>query len=220
LVDHLLPHPSQWEAAIEPFLDIPPKPSLAITDPLSGCVHLVERAGNTNLSLAMDLPRDSKGYSTAIRIASYTTRLLKVNDVFPFLDQNHQTAIFKSIVLIMQLANDNLGLAGANHLWTQYSPDVEEDILEFISDAHSIIVKLLQAGLGGLALQPHAQDGFWTSTALEATSSRSFYLARASSLVYSELVELSGFKLSDVSAWTEALIEYRKNGGKKAVVFT
>ncbi|KAI9765177.1 MAG: hypothetical protein M1840_007770 [Geoglossum simile] len=212
LVDHLLPRPPQWEAAIEPFLYIPPKPSLAITDPLAGCVHLVERSGNTDSSLAMDLPRDSNGYSTAIRIASYTTRLLKANDVFSSLDQDNQIAIFKGIVLIMQLANDNLGLAGANHLWTQYSSDVEEDILGFISDSHGIIVKLLRAGLGGLALQPHAQDGFWVSAAPGVMSTRSFYLARASSLVYSELVELSGFKLSDAPAWIETLAEYRKNG--------
>jgi E3 ubiquitin-protein ligase listerin len=194
--------------------------SLAITDPLAGCVHLVERAENTDSSLVMDLPRDSNGCSTAIRIASYTTKLLKANDVFSLLDENKQTAIFKGIVLVMQLANDNLGLAGANHLWTQYDSDIEEDIFEFISDAHSIIVKLLRAGLGGLALQPHAQDGFWMSTALGATSARFFYLARASSLVYSELVELSGFKLSDAPVWIEALTEYRKNEGKKAEVLT
>ena len=188
---------------------------MAITDPLAGCVHLVERTGNVDLSLVINLPRDSNGYSTAIRIASYTTKLLKADDIFPLLDQDKQIAIFKGIVLIMQLANDNLGLAGANHLWTQYSSDAEGDILEFISDAHGIIVKLLRAGLGGLTLQPNAQDGFWMSTALITTSARSFYMARASSLVYSELVELSGFSLNNPPVWIEALTNYRKNKGRR-----
>jgi hypothetical protein len=199
---------------------MPPKSSLAITDHLAGCLHLVERAGSSDSSLIINLPRDSNGYSIAIRIASYTTKLLKANDIFPLLNQAKQTAVFKGIVLVRQFANDNLGLAGANHLWTQYSSDVEDDILEFISDAHAIIVKILRAGLGGLSLQPNAQDGFWMPAALKTTSARSFYMARASSLVYSELVEVLGFPLSDAPAWIETLTEYCKNKGKKAVIFT
>ncbi|KAH0537719.1 hypothetical protein FGG08_005526 [Glutinoglossum americanum] len=211
VVDQLLPDISQWETALRPFLEIAPKSSLAITDPLAGCVFLVERAGITDPSFIIEQPRDSNGYSKAIRIASYTARLLKASDIFTLLDQDKRTAIFKGIVITMQLANDNLGLAGANHLWDQYSSDVEEDMVEFISCAHDVILKLLRGGMDGIIFQPSAQDDFWALPALRATSARAFYTARASSLVYSELVELRGFPLNDVPFWISALTEHRKN---------
>ncbi|KAH0559624.1 hypothetical protein GP486_003863 [Trichoglossum hirsutum] len=211
LADLLLPHSSQWELALQPFLEIAPKTSMAITDPLASCVFMVERTGITDPSPITRLPRDSNGYSIAIRIASYTVNLLKDSDVFALLDQSKQAATFKGIVLAMQLANDNLGLAGANNLWNQYSPDIEEDMLEFVSDAHSIVVKMLRGGINGVSLQPNAQEGFWMSPDLKAYSAEAFYMARASSTVYSELVELHGFLPNNASIWMEALTEYRKN---------
>jgi E3 ubiquitin-protein ligase listerin len=217
LVDRLLPGPSQWEKALQPFVEIAPKFSLAITDPLAGCVHLVEQTEITNPSLT-NQSRDSNGYSTAIRIASYTTKLLKANNVFDFLDQDKQTAVLGGIVLTMQLANDNLGLAGANHLWTQYSSDVEEDMLEFISDAHEVVVKLLRDGVNAITLQPNALDSIWMSSALKKTSARAFYIARASSFVFSELVELHDFQLNNVSVWIATLTEYRKNKGRRDTI--
>jgi hypothetical protein len=215
----VLPSTDLWNAALAPFLAAAPKTSLAIANPLGGSVYLVE--SDKSAPQARRTPRDADGYSAAYRITQYITRLLKEGDVVPIekIPVDIQGAFIRNIALTIQLADDNLGLAGANGLWVDYNSDTEADAISFISDAQALVTQELKR------LQASWSSGGETSTLLTwatellakvdaDTSAQAYYSARTYSSLISDAIEICGWKNSDTAQAQEILKTIRKSKGK------
>jgi hypothetical protein len=210
----VFPSEENWNAALTPFLTASPRPALAITNPLGGAVYLVE-SKQSPVDIRK-MPRDADGYSSAYRIAQYITRLFKNPDIFTMesIPEETRKIYLQNIALTVQLAGDNLGLAGANGLWVDYNPEVEADAMTFMSDAQSFTTQELKRLAGTWS----AGTGSVLDWALELfsnvgtdTSSQAYYHARVYSVLVAEAVEISSWKSSQNAQLQEALKALRKN---------
>jgi hypothetical protein len=214
-----------WRSALTPFLDTAPKTSLTIANSLGGAVYLV--VPSTSPIKNQKTPRDADGYSTAYRIAQYVTRLFKESILFPVqkVPSELQEISLRNIALTIQLADDNLGLAGANGLWAEYNADVEADAISFLSDAQSFVTQELKR-LQTLRLNPDTSASLlsWATKLLAeielSTSPQAYYSARAYSMLIADTIEISGWKNSETVQLQETLKNLRRSRGKKLLSLT
>ncbi len=215
----LLPDSVQWATAIKPFLMVTPNPAFALTSPLGSAVNMVNRTSEaTEPPSLAQLPHDSDGYSAAVRMAWYTTSIIEATDIFDSISPEQRSEIHENLTLAAHLADDNLSLAGANHLWVIHGPEVEAKMLEFISSTQSLVRKWLDASRSG-DKSPSGRD--FIDNTLEkfsknslGTSAFAYYYARALSVVNSQLVELQGHsKLSASMRWNGTARDLRKSKG-------
>jgi hypothetical protein len=211
-LQNVLPSLQDWDAALATFLGAPPKSALAITNPLGGAVYLVD----TKLAhTTTELTRDADGYSAAYRVTQYVTKLLKEDNQFPLekIPAATRSAYLRNIALTIQLADDNLGLAGANGLWADYSSDVESDAMAFIADAQTFVAHELK-----LVSSTWSEGNGFMSWAIELldrveanTSADIYYKARAFSLIIAEMIEIIGWRNSQTTQLQDTLKAVRKN---------
>jgi len=194
----IIPDVAQWLAAIEPFIKLVPNPALALTSPLGGAVYLVDRqSADTDLQRTIQTSRDHSGYSPALRMAIFVLGMLENHDIFQLLSAEHRMDTVSYMLLILNLANENLGIHGANHLWNLYDPEVEEEMSRFVSQMQALVA-------GWLKLAPNSDSGSTVEAeALRAAQHRFFERSRglsataynhaqALSFLQSELSELHG----------------------------
>jgi len=198
-LQNVFPSVKDWDSALSPFLNSPPQCSLAITNPLAGGAYLVNRGSSS--SSTEKVARDADGYSAAYRITQYVTRLLKNDDLIPIegVPVGIRDAYLRNVGLTIQLADDNLGLAGANGLWADYNLDVESDAMTFMSDAQPFVtqeLKRLSSGWAGDA----ANLLTWSTDLLDrvenTTSAQAYYAARTYSALIADAIEIAGWKNS------------------------
>jgi hypothetical protein len=207
---NVFPTVEDWEETLRPFIETPPKSSLAISNPLGGAVYLVDRTAN---STSTKVARDADGYSAAYRVTQYVTRLLKETELFPVdnIPSETRDAYMRNVALTVQLADDNLGLAGANGLWADYNADVESDAMAFISDAQPFITQELKR-----LSSTWADDGLikWAKELLgrieSTTSPKAYYTARAYSVLVADATEIVGWRNSQTVALQDTLKALRK----------
>ncbi|KAF2789223.1 hypothetical protein K505DRAFT_328385 [Melanomma pulvis-pyrius CBS 109.77] len=212
----IFPNLDDWKAALAPFLDIAPKSSLAITNPLGGAVYLVQQAPLKPELHA--IPRDADGYSAAFRTAQYVTRLFKSDGIFEaqLVPLEIRSTLLLNIALTVQLADDNLGLAGANNLWAAYNTEVEADAVSFISDARAFILHELKRQ-GASWSGPDARSSLlaWATDLLSkidsALSAKAYYAARAYSGLVSDAIDLCGWNASQTPELQANLKVVRRN---------
>lgn len=194
----IIPDFAQWSAAMEPFLRLVPSPALALTSPLGAAVYMVDaQSADTDLQHAVEVSRDPNGYSPALRMAIYVVSLLENPNIFQFLNAEQRTHTVSYILLILNLANDNLGLHGANHLWNLYDPEVDEEISSFVSQTQALVA-------GWLRLVPSSDSGSTVEAetlhaaqhllfdASRGLSAVAYNHAQALCFLQSELSELQG----------------------------
>jgi hypothetical protein len=208
----LLPSVQDWDAALSPILARPPKFSLAITNPLGGALYLVEQTS----SVDGNVPRDADGYSAAYRITQYVTKLLKTPDLIDCIPTELRDDYVRNVALTIQLADDNLGLAGANGLWADYNSDSESDAMSFMSDAQPFVTNELQRlsstwvkGEEGASLLSWAAE--LLSQIAADTTARAYYHARAHSVLIADAIESHGWKTSQAQRLQDLLKATRKS---------
>lgn len=216
-IENVLPKISEWDDALSPFLHIPPKRSLAFANPLGGVVYLI--SPNSGLEDVKKVPRDAEGYSPAFRIGQFMTKLLNDAGILDKLSPSMKQAALQRIAITRQLAGDNLGLAGANHLWADYSHEVETDVMAFMDETQAAItnqLKELSSTWGDDGNKPSllswAMD--WLKMCPSDTSHVAYYSARMFSELISEAIELSGWHKSSTAELQDTLKTARKNFGR------
>ncbi|KAF2272230.1 RING zinc finger protein-like protein [Westerdykella ornata] len=211
------PDLKDWDAALSPFLDIQPKSSLAITNRLGGAVYLVQQ----NQVSYHKVPRDADGYSPAYRITRYVTKIIKERNAAIILDKLpavERRCIFRNLALTVQLATDNLGLAGANHLWANYNTDAEVEATAFLSDALEILAHTAQVE------QRASESPFldWAvGVLLNAESDlcpRAYYTIRAASVTMSDSIEHNGWHNRQGVDFQSTMRNSRKSKGTLALL--
>ena len=214
-ISKVFPSLDDWNAALSPFLNTPPRSSLAITNPLGGAVYLVK---STKPPPHIEsTSRDADGYSAAYRITQYVTRLFKNPELFPVdkVPRELQDAYLRNIAVAIQLVDDNLGLAGSNGFWSHYDSYVEVDAMSFISDAQAFVsqeLKSLAATWGGN--NAGASLLTWTENLLSCieadTTPAAYYKARTHSVLITDAIEIAGWKSAQTSQLQEMLKATRK----------
>ncbi|RAL17076.1 ubiquitin-protein ligase RKR1 [Aspergillus homomorphus CBS 101889] len=136
----ILPSRESWQNALGPFLELPPRPSTAITSPIGGAVHLVNRTLSDTLPQRYDsLPRDSNNCSSAFRLAYFTIRVLSSFDLVKNLGMDELETLFYNIPLAVQLIDDDLSIENCNGICGISLPEQREEYLNIVNDGWKVI---------------------------------------------------------------------------------
>ncbi|KAF2102259.1 RING zinc finger protein-like protein [Rhizodiscina lignyota] len=214
----LLPSMSAWEEALIPFMRILPVPGLSVTSVMKGAVHLVQSDDAASARSALSkLPRDAEGCSVAIRIAKYATGLLR--EVSPALSQEQMKEVFRLLALTRTLANHNVSISGANHMWSDYSPESEREMADLVSNMQALLTDWLREypewwlESGHSAATPLAITTMMNTLlgASGETSPSSFYNAESYSIMGSELLETHGVPHGFTEQCEQRIMSFRKD---------
>ncbi|KAL8999416.1 MAG: hypothetical protein Q9169_001730 [Polycauliona sp. 2 TL-2023] len=182
LVADLLPDETRWQDALRPFFKSCPNPSLAVTNPLSNAISLVESG-----SLPEPVPLDKDGHSAAYRLFWYTSVLVQTSNIFQYAAKVHRTCVAKNMALMLQIASDHLSINTPHLLWQLQSADHEEDVVEIISQGQKLLASWLADTSAGSFLRPSLSALLADSY---GKSVRSYYSSRAYISTTTDLAEL------------------------------
>ena len=174
----LSPGTAQWSAVLRPFIEVAPENAMVITTLLGGAVYAIDRSSTPQGEGNASVSRDADGYSPALRMAWYITKLVNVTAIFESLPEEHQIVTCQHMAIFNQLASDALSLPGIHGLWEQHGLDVEIEIIDLIAEAQGLLAKWLRTS-------SESQQSFVEtlldrlSIGLEGTSSAAYYNARA-----------------------------------------
>ncbi|KAL5364697.1 hypothetical protein BJX96DRAFT_168501 [Aspergillus floccosus] len=136
----ILPGRQSWEKALQPFLELPPRPSTSITSPLGGTVYLADRQTSDGFrKLYESIPRDSSRCSSAFRLAYFTVRLLSSFDVTRHLGAEELETLFYSLPLVVQLIDDDLSIENSNGITGAELPEQREDYMDLVNEGRKVI---------------------------------------------------------------------------------
>lgn len=88
--------------------------------------------------------QDADGFSSAVRMSWYTTKLIKATRILDLVDPEQQIEIYKNLALVTQLANDDLSISGAGQLWQQDEAEVEAEIIDFVVEIQGLLAVWLR----------------------------------------------------------------------------
>ena len=141
-------------------------------------------------------------------MAQYTTQIIKNTEIFDSAPPELKTSVCKHVALILQLASDNLSVPGSMPLWESADPDTESEMVEFITEAQSL--------LGGWS---HSKDSSTSEFISEVQkqllddscdlTASSYYSGRAFSALTAETTEFHGPPLHINHA--DLIKEFRKS---------
>lgn len=181
LVAELLPNEARWQDALRPLFTSYPNPSLAVMNPLSNAVSLVQ-----SRSVAEAVPVDKDGQSAAFRLFWYTSALVQTSDIFESATVEHRACVAKNVALMLQIASDHLSIRSPHSLW-QLQDTEHDEVVEVISQTQRLTASWLANGLPGpflpICLSGLMEDSYGTSV-------RSYYSSRAYISTMTELTEL------------------------------
>lgn len=193
LAARLLPDLAQWNTALENLITRSPNSSLAITNSFGGALSLVSHPSPTPIQ--QSVPRDRHGFSSAFRMAQYTTMLISSTKIYEYATNDQKAMTCKQIALFLQLAGDNLSISGSMPLWDSGDPDLESEVVDLIADAQSVLVTWLQVEPLVSAFVPTVQAQLLNDS--KGLTTVSYYSGRAYSAMTTEIVELHGHMTSD-----------------------
>ena len=189
MVQELLPDSNEWKTALALFISRVPDPSLAITNAFGGSLSLISPTSSD--SVKHTIYRDGDGSSAALRMAQYTTRMIKSTDIFDKASRERKTSVCKYMAIFLQLASDNLSVPGSMPLWEFADPDIESEIVEFVTEAEGLLGEWLHSRGSSTSeflaeVQEQLLDDSYGLTA------SSYYSGRAFSTLTAETAELHG----------------------------
>lgn len=211
-MERLLFAEEHWKPALSPFLQSIRNPSLAIANPIGGCIFLIDD-DSSDTSIPGSIVRDGQGVSTALRMGIFTIEFLKAMDVFdkrdnPLIDifsgisEEARSNLLFYLTLTLELAKDNISIAGVNDLWTGNLPEVEMEAEDFVSDAQKFVANCLKEGeLAGYVLS--VIDRLTEASAQQSTSG--FYSARVLAGLISELSEHQKISPEKSQGWLKSV---------------
>ncbi|OQE25542.1 hypothetical protein PENSTE_c006G05814 [Penicillium steckii] len=177
----ILPSSSAWETAMAPFIDLPPRPSTAVTSPLAGVVHLIQRELSDSLqNLRLSIARDSAHGSSAFRLASFTIRILSSANLTQHMDNEDLETLFYFVPLVVQLIDDDLSIENSNGIAGWEQADQREEYLEVVFKGRGIIADWLKSKESAI----HAPDVTISSSLLSFWESKLEGLNGTSPLEY------------------------------------
>ncbi|PYH99722.1 hypothetical protein BO71DRAFT_479401 [Aspergillus ellipticus CBS 707.79] len=136
----ILPSRQTWEQSLGPFLELPPRSSTAITSPIGGAVHLVDRTLPATFAERYEqVARDSNNCSSAFRLASYTVKILSLFDIAGRLGTEDLETLFWNVPLAVQLVDDDLSIENSTGITGIALPEQREEYMEVVNDGRKVI---------------------------------------------------------------------------------
>ena len=207
-----LPPMEVWRTSLCATMN-PPRSSLALLSPLGGTVHLIH-SGNPKPN--QQVSYDAEGFSQALRISMYLSRLLSQTDLLQHL-RDLETTVLALLHVAVLVAEDNVSILGANELWRPESgQEGEAAVLDFISESHRVLGSYWKSLEPNLDDEPSAGslDFFSALQKLqhdqESSSPLSYYLSLSSAKAYSNVFELHGFS-TEQGKKSEAMLRHRRS---------
>lgn len=125
-----------------PFLQLPPRPSTALTTPIGGVIHLVQRELSDSFkALWPTIPRDSDHRSSAFRLAIFTISLLSTSDILKHLAWDDVETLFRFLPLVIQLIDDDLSIENSNGISGVELADQREEYMQTVLNGRSVVNK-------------------------------------------------------------------------------
>lgn len=205
----MFPVTAHWEKALIPFLQLQAPSSVSLITPLQGCAFVVDRERRRSLG---GLPRDSEGFSMALRLTILITKLLE--DVSLERLTNEQIeALYKYYPQAVQVANDKLSIESANALWIDSTEEVIQEMTATVTTGQKFIHSWIrnereQSGQGGRPTLVSC----WLSqlSNIQGTSALVFNLARTFATIMSEASDVNGISRY-MPEWDSSLREVRSS---------
>ena len=195
VVEDLFPSLAQWTTALEPFVTRPFNLSLATTNPFGSALSLVSQAPKDAIEQAIS--RDADGSSLAVRVAQYTTQLVKVTDVLDSATKDQRVFLCKEMALFLQIAGDNLSVAGSMPLWDSSDPELDSEMVDFVAEAQGLLGSWLTS-----EFIPEVQTQLLDESS--GLSAISYYSGRAYLAMTMEINELQGHANYKDAGWLKA----------------
>lgn len=186
-----MPNTEQWTAALEPFVKAIPNVSLAITNILGGAVYLVNQLPEPQITSETTISYDNDGYSPALRMAWYTTKLINATGISSNVTTQDRSVICRYLALFVQVASDNMSIPRPISLWEHQGFDVEANVIDMIAEAQNLLASWLR-----ISATPEDSHVLVALSLLldnsTGTSAASYYCGRASAALSAEYREFHG----------------------------
>ena len=173
----LLPKPDDWEHALEPFIERPLNPALAMTNPFGPAIMMIQpEHDKVAPAPPMAVSHDLDGRTVLLRVLQYVTKFVKAADIFSQASEDQKLTLLHYVALSVQIAEDNISISGAMPLWVTEDPEVEAEIVESIFEAQRLLARISQAAQTS-SVTPYVLARLLENS--EGYSSSSYYHARA-----------------------------------------
>ncbi|KAE9363590.1 hypothetical protein N431DRAFT_550388 [Stipitochalara longipes BDJ] len=202
-----------WGEALAPFLQMRPSLALGVLRPFAGAVFLISDHQNASPPA---ISRDSKGYSVALRMALFVTRLLGLHELTSLVPQDLQSQYLYYLALTYELVNDQINLLEKNKLFESHlNPDSMDELRRMLKDillAFGCIIRNARSWRDEVDNLPD-HDTSWlvrnlVSRFLEASSSRDpqgYYAGKALSRFLEILAFRREWNVTGGDEWLEHL---------------
>lgn len=148
----VFPSAQSWEKALGPFLQLPPRSSTAITNPIGATVHLIDRElSETFWEQYNSISRDASHCSAAFRLSYFATKILSSFAVTEHLGAEEIEALFYNLPLAIQLVEDDLSIEKCNGITGIQLAEQREEYLEIVKEGRKVIYEWVQSNsqIGG-----------------------------------------------------------------------
>jgi E3 ubiquitin-protein ligase listerin len=203
VVSAICPTAAHWQKALTPFMQLQPPPSVSLITPLQGCAFVIDRERRRSCG---GLPRDSEGFSVALRLTVFMTKLLE-NVSTEQITNEQLEALYLYYPQALQLANDKLSIETANALWIDSTEEVVEEMTSTVANGQ----KKIQSWL--VDENPDDDTGSrptllscWFSqlSNVNGASAQAFNLARTFTAIMTQAADLKGVSRF-ISSWDSSL---------------
>jgi E3 ubiquitin-protein ligase listerin len=209
IASELCPSAAQWQKALTPFTQLQPPPSMSLISRLQGCAFAVDRQRRWSSG---GLPRDSEGFSVALRLTILVTRLLEKMIVNQLPDEQLH-ALYLYYPQVLQLANDKLSIESANALWIESTEEVVQEVADTVANGQRFVHSWIVDGSANDSNEdrPKLVDCWLAELSnMQGTSAQAYNLARSFTTIMSEASDLRGCSRY-MSLWDSSFRETRSS---------
>jgi hypothetical protein len=195
LAKQIFPPRKVWEDKLRPLLNVVPNKAMAITNALRGAINVVPDDPEA-ISTIYKIPFDSNYFSPALRVVIFVLRLVADTDILSMVDAEQKEATFIFFPMAIQLVDDNLTVAGTNHMWNLYIDDLENEMAKIVSEGRKIMAKWIESSSN--PTDPSQTEGGFLAVwerelnHISGTSPYSFHLGRSFARIFAETVDTTG----------------------------
>jgi E3 ubiquitin-protein ligase listerin len=143
LAQLLFPARNLWEDKLRPFLDVTPNTAMAVTNALGGAINSVVGSSEA-ASEIYKISFDSDSFSPALRVVLFALRLIADLDVLSLVSADQRESTFIYFPMAIQLIDDNLTIAGANHMWNMYVDEIENEMADVVSEGRQVMARWIR----------------------------------------------------------------------------
>ena len=138
----VMPNQAQWSVALTPFLSVSLQDSLATCAPFGSALYLIKDVNKSSIAVS----RDAEGQSLLFRIAQYASNMIQIDQLFNLLPTDQQIAIGINLLIVLELANDDLSVPGSLPLCITSQVE-DNEVLNFVATSQHQISSWLKGGL-------------------------------------------------------------------------